>query len=91
MTVKEFNGVLIDCCSTCGGSWLDGGELEVICCNHRQGEEVKGELSATALFEIVIQSIPFFSSKMHLNQELEPDPINKFAFGLIASCLSEWL
>ena len=60
MTMVEFNGVYIDWCSTCGGTWLDGGELEVICCNHRQGEEVKGELSATALFEIVIQSIPFF-------------------------------
>lgn len=27
MIIVEFEGVEIDCCTSCGGSWLDAGEL----------------------------------------------------------------
>jgi len=30
MFVAEFEGVEIDTCPTCGGVWLDGGELEAL-------------------------------------------------------------
>ena len=42
MVAYEFEGVEIDRCLKCGGTWLDGGELEQIC---RMAEVATGPLT----------------------------------------------
>ena len=77
--------MLIDCCSTCGGSWLDGGELEVICTYHRQGEELKEEVGATAIFEVIGQFLASLFSQGHLFK-LGSDSIKLSLLALPANC-----